>query len=176
MNGKIENEGYYELFRTNKGHDILSLNDKKFFAVIKGQKGDMLIATDSDHQKDETLKKGKFYLVSFEDDPEFRNFPHLFLQEGSRYREWILPNDRPTEKDYQKKLIKTGNLVSRTIVEEHIKGKEGEAPDKQYRRRSRGKPVDLKSKSRNELYNLAKKRNVPGRSKMKKEQLIRELE
>src|SRR5512138_1029576 len=99
MKGKIENEGYYEIFSTSDGQEILCLNDRKYYEVAKGKSGDMLIGTGSDHPKAETLKSGKFYLVSFGDDAEFRDLEHLFLQEGEKYLEWILPNERPTEKD-----------------------------------------------------------------------------
>jgi len=122
MRGKLEKQGNYELFETTNGHQILNLNNKNYFAVIKGQKGDMLIATDSDHEKARTINKGKFYLADFDNDPEFSDMPHLFLQEGDKYREWILPNDEPSKADYQKKLVRTKKMVSKSKVEEHVKG------------------------------------------------------
>jgi hypothetical protein len=181
MKGKLESEGSYELFQTTKGHQILSLNNKNYFAVIKGQKGEMLIATDSDHEKEKTLKNGKFYLASFDNDPEFNDIPHLFLQEGNKFREWILPNDKPTEKDYQKKLVRTGNMVSMSKVEEHIKGSaskdsERKSSGKRTSGRSSSKPSgDLNDKSKNELMDMAKKKHIKGRSGMNKKQLIQEL-
>jgi hypothetical protein len=173
MKAKLESEGNYELFQTTKGHQILSLNNKNFFAVIKGQKGEMLIATDSDHEKEKTLKHGKFYLASFDNDPEFNDIPHLFLQEGNKFREWILPNDKPTEKDYQKKLVRTGNMVSMSKVEEHIKGSAKKGSEKKStEKRASG---NLDDKSKNELMEMAKKKNIRGRSGMNKKQLINEL-
>lgn len=171
MRVKLENEGSYELFRTTKGHQILSLNGKNWFAVVKGQKGDILVHSDSDHQKEKTLKKGKFYLADFEDDPEFRDMPHLFLQEGDKYREWILPNNAPSEKDYQKKLVKTGKLVLKSKVEEHTKGRGDSGSEKQYK----GRKENLYTKTKNELYRLAQKREIPGRSKLNKDQLVKRL-
>lgn len=165
MKNKIENEGKYELFRTTKGHQILNLNDKTFFAVITGQKGDILVSTDSDHEKDKTLKKGRFYLATFDDDPEFNDIPHLFLEEGNKYREWILPNDKPTKKDYQKKLVKTGNLVEKSKVEKHLKG----------RSHQKQQGSNLGSKNKKELMDMAREKGIRGRSKMKKSQLIEEL-
>lgn len=170
MKGKLENEGNYELFRTTKGHQILNLNDKSFFAIIEGQKGDMLIATDSDHEKDKSIKKGKFYLANFDDDPEFNDLPHLFLQEGNKYREWILPNDKPSQKDYQKKLVRTGNMVSKSKVEEHIKGSSSKSKNENNKPDS-----DLGNKSKNELMAIARDRNLRGRSKMSKKELIRSI-
>jgi hypothetical protein len=181
MKGKLESEGSYELFQTTKGHQILSLNNKNYFAVIKGQKGEMLIGTDSDHEKEKTLKHGKFYLASFDNDPEFNDIPHLFLQEGNKFREWILPNDKPTEKDYQKKLVRTGNMVSMSKVEEHIKGSANKGSEKKAsgspsRKSSSGRSRDnLDNKSKNELMEMAKKKNIRGRSAMNKKQLIEEL-
>ena len=171
MRGKLQSEGHYELFQTTKGNQILSLNDKDFFAVVEGRQGDILVRTDKDHEKDKTVKKGRFYLADFKDDPEFNDVTHLFLQEGNKYREWILPNNRPTKNDYQKKLIKSGNLVSKSKVEEHVKGKGNAGSEKQYE----GKPENLRAKSKNELYEMAKKQNISGRSKMKKEELVKEL-
>ena len=171
MRGKLENEGNYELFRTTNGNQILNLNDKHFFAVVKGQQGDILVATDADHEKDKTLKKGRFFLADFNDDPEFRDLPHLFLEEGSKFREWILPNDKPTKGDYQKKLVRTGNLVSRSKVEKHVKGKGNKGSEKQYS----GKPEKLRSRSKKELYEMAKKQDIPGRSKMNKEELVQKV-
>ena len=170
MRGKLENHGIYELFMTSRGSQILNLNDRNFYAIVKGQKGDMLVGTDADHERDRTVKKGRFYLAYFDNDPEFNDLPHLFLEEGNKFREWILPNDKPTEKDYQKKLVKTGELVSKTKVEEHIKG-EGKAGSQKHE----GQTQDLRSKNKNELYKMAQKQNIPGRSKMTKEQLVEKL-
>lgn len=126
MKGKLESEGHYELFKTANGNQILNLNDKNFFAVAKGKRGDILVKTDGDHERERTIREGKFYLADFDDDPAFSDMPHLFLQEGNKYREWILPNDKPTKGDYQKKLVKTGKLVSKAKVEAHVKGNAGE--------------------------------------------------
>lgn len=171
MKGKLEMEGHYELFETTKGNQILSLNNKNYFAVVEGQRGDLLVGTDSDHEKSKTLQKGKFYLADFDDDPEFRDVPHLFLQEGRKYREWLLPNNKPSVKDYQKKLVKTDHLISWSKVEKHIKGRGNVGTEKKYE----GKAENLRSKSRNELYELAKSKKISGRSKMNKEQLVEKL-
>jgi len=171
MRGKLEKEGRYELFQTSKGSQILNLNDKTFFAVVKGQRGDILVSTDADHEKKKTVKKGKFYLADFDDDPEFRDLPHLFLQEGKKYREWILPNNYPTKGDYQKKLVKTNDLVPESKVKNHVKGKGKSGSEKQYQ----GKPEGLRAKSKKELYEMARNHNISGRSKMTKEELVQEL-
>lgn len=171
MRGKLEKEGRYDLFETTEGHQILNLNDKSFFAVVEGKRGDILVGTDADHEKKKSVKKGQFYLANFDDDPEFRDLPHLFLQEGKKFREWILPNNYPTKSDYQKKLIRTSDLVSKSKVEEHVHGKGKKGTEKQYQ----GKPEGLRTKSKKELYEMAKKQDVPNRSKMKKEDLVKEL-
>jgi hypothetical protein len=171
MRGKLESEGHYELFETTHGNQILNLNNKDFFAVIKGKRGDILVATDSNHKKSKTIKEGQFYLADFEDDPEFSDMTHLFLQEGNKYREWLLPNDKPTEKDYQKKLVKSENLVSKSKVEKHIKGEGNTGTEKKYSK----KPEKLRSKTKDELYQMAIKQDISGRSKMNKDQLIEKL-
>jgi len=171
MRGKLEKEGKYDLFETTKGSQILNLNDKSFFAVVEGQRGDILVGTDADHEKKNTIKNGQFYLANFDDDPEFNDLPHLFLQEGNKFREWILPNDYPTKSDYQKKLVRTNNLVSKSKVEEHVKGEGKKGTEKQYQ----DKPEGLRAKSKDELYEMAKKEDIPNRSSMDKEELVKEL-
>lgn len=171
MRGKLEKEGKYDLFETTKGHQILNLNNKIFFAVVEGQRGDILVGTDADHEKKKTVKKGQFYLANFDNDPEFRDLPHLFLQEGKEFREWILPNNFPTKSDFQKKLIRTNNLVPKSKVEEHVKGEGNIGTEKQYQ----DKPEGLRTKSKKELYEMAKKQDIPNRSRMKKEELVKKL-
>lgn len=190
MQGKLEGEGKYELFETTKGHQILNLDGKKWFAVVKGKYGDILVKSDSDHKKKKTLKKGKFYHADFDDDPEFRDLPHLFLEEGDKFREWILPNDAPSNKDYQKKLVKSDNLVDKSTVEYHVKGAGKKGTEKQYKGTKKeakskaeasGKnrpPVsgkDIENMSKSELYEKAKKKDIKGRSTMSKKDLIEAL-
>jgi len=113
----MEKTGNYELFETTRGHRILSLNNKEWFAVVKGQKGDILVGSDADHEKSRTIKKGKFYLIDFHDDPSFKDMPHLFLQEGDIYREWMLPKGTPQGKGEKEKLVKTKEEVPKQKVE-----------------------------------------------------------
>ena len=118
----IINEGQYELFETTKGHQILSLNDDTWYALVEGEKGDIIVKSDSDHEKRKTLQKGKFYLADFEDDPNFNDVPHLFLQEEDEYKEYVLPNGLPTGSDHQKKLIRSDNKVSEDKIREQVAG------------------------------------------------------
>jgi hypothetical protein len=178
MHGELEREGNYELFETNHGHQILELNNKVWFAIIKGKYGDILVKSDSDHVKSKVLKKGRFYLADFNDDPSFKDMPHLFLEDGNKYREWILPNYEATEGDFQKKLVKTGDLVSKEKVKDHVKGSGKVGNEKKYKGTDRysknRKPVNkegrsdfkkaeksknkLAGKSTKELFGLAKKK------------------
>lgn len=178
MHGELEKEGHYELFETNHGHKILVLNNKNWYAIIKGDYGDLLVKTDSDHKKKRTIQEGKFYLADFEDDPEFRDVPHLFLKDGKEYKEFILPNDLPGNKNYQKKLVRTGDKVSAQKVEEHVKGRGNKGSEKQYKDEEQNKPRsagDLENKSVEELQEMARKKNIEGRSNMNKDELIKKL-
>ena len=65
-------------------------------------------------------QRGRFYLVDFKDDPEFRDMPHLFLQKGSRYRELLLPNGLPTRRDPQKRLVVTRKTVPEKKLAQHL--------------------------------------------------------
>ena len=46
-----------------------------------------------------------------EDDPKFQDTPHLFLQEGDRFEEAILPNDLLDDQDKQKRIVATNETV-----------------------------------------------------------------
>jgi hypothetical protein len=118
---KVQAQGQCELFETTHQHRILVLDHKQWFAWVQGQQGEILVRSDADHQKDHTIQEGQFYLVDFEHDPTYRDVPHLFLQEGGRYEEVMLPNGLPTEKDYQKKLIKTDNTLAKGELAEYLK-------------------------------------------------------
>ena len=120
MKGKLEKQGQYELFETTKNHQILTLDQEKWYAIVEGKQGDILVLSDSDHEKKKTLLKGDFYLANFKDDPEFNDIPHLFLQDKNQYREFILPNGLPTQSDHQKKLIRTDEKLPADKVKDHV--------------------------------------------------------
>lgn len=120
MSTKVKKQGHYELFETDNGNRILSLNNQDWYALIKGQQGDIIVHSDSDHQKKKSLQKGDFYLADFENEPDFNDIPHLFLQKEDRFEEMILPNGLPTKSDKQKKVIYTDELVSGEMLREHV--------------------------------------------------------
>ena len=130
-----------------------------------------MVHSDSDHQKQKTLEKGEFYLAEFQDDPEFRDMPHLFLEKGNEYLEFVLPNGLPTEKDHQKKLVRSDERVPKDKVKEHVEGKGNAGGEKQYQ----GQPEKLRTKTKGELYEKAKEQDIEGRSKMDKEELVQHL-
>lgn len=171
MRGKIKNQGKYELFQTTEGHQILNIKNKDFYALVEGQKGDIIVHSDSDHKKEKTISKGTYYFAEFSDDPEFQDMPHLFMQDGSKYRELILPNGFPTKSDHQKKLVRTSKKLSASKVEEHVKGEGNKGSEKKYK----GKKEGLRKKTKEELYEMAKKKDIRGRSNMKKKELVEAL-
>ena len=172
MRGKLKKEGKYDLFRTANGNDILNLDDKDFYALVEGQKGDIIVHSDSDHEKKKSVSNGKYYYADFDNDPEFQDMQHIFLEDGSKFRELILPEGLPTKRDVQKKLVREDKKLPEDKVLEHVKGKGNKGSEKQYK----GKKEDLRDRSKDELYDLAKKHDVQGRSKMDKEELVKELE
>lgn len=121
MKGELKKEGEYELFKTSRGHQILYLKDLGYYALVKGKKGEIIVKSDSDHEKDKTLSQGKFYYADFEGDEEFQDTPHVFMEDGEEFSEIILPEGFPQEKDYQKKLVRTDTKISRQKVLEHIR-------------------------------------------------------
>lgn len=172
MRGTVKKQGHYELFETTKGHQILNLNDKEWYAIVEGQKGDLIVHSDADHEKKKTLQKGNFYLAHFRDDPEFNDIPQLLLQHGKQYTQFILPNDLPTKNDHQKKLVRAEEKISESTVKEHIEGKGDTGTEKQYV----GKTENLRAKTKEELEAMAREQTIKGRSKMNKEELVKHLE
>lgn len=81
---KVKQQGQYELFETSHKHRILVLDDKQWYAAVEGQQGDILVHSDSDHERSRTLQKGVFYIIDFKDDPKFNDVPHLFLEKGGK--------------------------------------------------------------------------------------------
>ncbi len=120
MTVKINDKGDYELFETTRGHRILVLNGERWFAWVEGQQGEILVHTDSDHEKDHTIQEGEFYLADFEDDPNYRDMPHLFLQNEDHFEELILPNGLPTQQDKQKKIVSTDETVPQDELTSHL--------------------------------------------------------
>jgi Protein of unknown function (DUF2795) len=118
---KVQAQGLYELFTTTHQHRILVLNDKQWFAWVQGQQGEILVHSDADHQKQRTLQTGRFYLVGFEDDPTYKDMPHLFLQKDDRYEEVMLPNGLPTDQDQQKKVVKTDHRLPTDELTAYLK-------------------------------------------------------
>jgi hypothetical protein len=166
MKNKVRKEGRYELFVTSKNHHILTLDNKEWFAIVKGQQGEIMVGSDSDHEKKKNLMQGKYLLVDFDDDPEFRDIPHLFLEKSGKFEEWILPNKLPSGKGEKVKIINTKNKIEGVKIFSHVSGKA-----KKEEKRS-GK---LEVKSKNELLDIARQKNIKGRSKMSNEELISEL-
>ncbi len=120
MSVNVEETGSYELFETTRGHRILVLNGQRWFAWVEGQKGEILVLSDSDHEKDRSLQEGQFYLADFENDPKFQDNPHLFLQKGAHFQELIVPNGLPDDSDNQKKVFSTDDTVAKDELEDHL--------------------------------------------------------
>jgi Protein of unknown function (DUF2795) len=118
---KVQAQGRYELLETTHQHRILVLDHKQWFAWVQGQQGEILVHSDADHQKDHTIQQGQFYLIDFEQDPTFKDMPHLFLQKDDSYEEVMLPNGLPTEKDHQKKVIKNEHRLPKDELTAYLK-------------------------------------------------------
>jgi hypothetical protein len=118
---RILDKGRYELFKSTHRHRILVLGGRKWYALIRGQKGQLIVRTDSDHEKAETLQRGKFYYVDFRNDPMFEDLPHLFLQKGDRFQEFILPNGFPTRADPQKLIVSTRKSLQPGELERYLR-------------------------------------------------------
>jgi hypothetical protein len=122
---KIENSGRYALLQDAHGHRFLVLNGRHWYVWIEGQKSPLLVRTGPGHDKLRAVRRGRFYLVDFEDDPNFRDMPHLFLQSGERYREFLLPNGLPDERDPQKRFVVTRHYLAKSALERYLAGSAG---------------------------------------------------
>lgn len=163
MKGTLKKEGKYELFKTNHDNLVLTLDEKDWYAVVEGQQGDILVGSGSDHKKQKTVRKGKYYYADFNNDPDFHDIPHLFMKDGDGFYEFLLPNGLPENKGDQVRLIQPKDKLSEQKVMSHIKGK------------GKSDKEDLSSKTKDELYEMAKAQDIEGRSKMNKDELIEHL-
>jgi hypothetical protein len=167
---KIRNEGQYELFETTHQHKMLVLNDEQWYAAVKGQLGDILVRSDSDHQKDHTIQKGQFYVVDFQDDPKFKDMPHLFLEKEGRYQELMIPNGLPTDQDVQKNVVWTDDTIPKEDLDAYLEDPAPAGPGEERMARPGGgsmanvthhlQGIDLPAKQ-DELIRYAKKNDAP---------------
>jgi hypothetical protein len=118
---EVQDHGRYELFETTKGHRILALSHRRWFAWVEGQQGEILVHSDADHREDHTIQEGRFFLVDFRDDPQWKDMPHLFLQKDNSYQVVVVPEGLPTEDNYQKKIVMTDEVLPRDDLERYIR-------------------------------------------------------
>lgn len=138
MSLRIIDKGRYELFKSSHRHRILVLGGRKWFALIRGQQGQLIVRSDSNHVKSETLQQGRYYYVDFRNDPKFEDQPHLFLQKGERYRELVLPNGLPTNADPQKRIVLTRKSIAAAELERYLRRPAPPGPgDARRRKRTR---------------------------------------
>jgi hypothetical protein len=135
---RIQESGKYELLEDAHGHRFLVLEGKRWYAWIDAQRSPILVRTNSAHEVERSLQRGKFFLVDFKRDPKFRDMPHLFLQKGDRYQEFLLPNGLPTENDPQVRFVVTRHSLSKQDLESYLKHPAPPAPGEERLRRSAG--------------------------------------
>lgn len=166
----ILDEGTYELFETTKGSEILVLNGEEWFSIVQGRAGEILVLSDSDHQKKRTIKQGRFFLVDFKDDPKFRDIPHLFLESDGTFEEVVVPQALPTGGDKQKKVIRPGETISAEELEGYLENPRPAGPGAERAGRPGGgslsnvvyhlEGIDLPA-GRGELIAHARKKDAP---------------
>ncbi|KAF0095207.1 MAG: hypothetical protein E1N59_1253 [Puniceicoccaceae bacterium 5H] len=117
MSVNIRQQGDYELFETPHDHQILVLDHKQYFAWVRGQQGEILVGSDSDHNKDAACQKGRYYFADFEDEADFQDMPHLFLQDGRSYDSLVLPKGLPSSKGDRQRVIRNEKDVGKKSLE-----------------------------------------------------------
>jgi hypothetical protein len=120
MTVTVQRQGRYTLFETPRQNRILVLGDDQWFAWVGGQQGDILVRSDSQHERDRIIQEGEYFLVDFEGDPSFTDVPHLFLERNGEFQEVILPNGLPTDVDAQKRVVGTEKTIARAELERHL--------------------------------------------------------
>lgn len=120
MGVKVLASGRYELREDAHRHRFIVLDGKRWYVWVTGQKSPLLVHSKHEHPTVRSLQRGRYYLIDFRHDPEFRDMPHLFLQKGERYREFLLPNGLPTDRDPQKRFVVTRKLLPASKVERRI--------------------------------------------------------
>lgn len=120
MTATIQRQGRYTLFETPNQNRILSLGNDLWFAWVGGQQGELLVRSDSEHERERTIQEGEYFLVQFENDPNFTDVPHLFLGRSGGFTEVILPNGLPTDDDTQKRVVGTEKTVDAEVLRHHL--------------------------------------------------------
>ena len=117
---RLKNRGRYELVEDEHGHRFLTLDSRRWYAWIDGQKSPLLVRTGSNHRKERVVQRGKYFYVDFKDDPKFRDVPHLFLEREDEYQEILLPNGFPTRSDPQKRLVLSRHTLAKSELEDYL--------------------------------------------------------
>jgi hypothetical protein len=120
MAAKMRASGRYELVEDEHRHRFLVLDARRWYVWIDGQRSPILVHSRRSHAKTRSLQRGRYYLVEFHDDPKFRDLPHLFLQKGERFQEFLLPNGLPSERDPQKRFVVTRKTLPKKQLEAHL--------------------------------------------------------
>jgi hypothetical protein len=120
MTATVQRQGRYTLFETPRENRILSLGSELWFAWVQGEQGEILVRSDEDHERQQTIQEGEYYLVDFSSDPSFTDVPHLFLERDDTFQELILPNGLPTVDDAQKRVVDTGKTIGRDELERSL--------------------------------------------------------
>ena len=120
MTATVRRHGQYTMFETPSGNRILALGGDLWFAWVAGEQGEIIVRSDSDHERDRTVQEGEFYLVDFQNDPSFTDVPHLFLEREGEFQEIILPNGLPTDDDTQKRVVTTDKTTTREKLEREL--------------------------------------------------------
>src|SRR4051812_45915352 len=120
MGLKVKASGPYALVKDEHGHRFLVLDGRRWYAWIDGQRSPILVRSRPGHPNIRAVQRDRFYLVDFRNDPKFRGMPHLFLEKGGRYREFLLPNGLPSERDPQKRFVLTRRTLPKKRLEAYL--------------------------------------------------------
>ena len=98
MSAKVTKAGTYELSTSEEDERILELEDEQFI-MVKGPKGEDMLAVHGEFKQDDLLDRGEFKLFEF--DAEDKQDDLLLLQRNNHFQIVIVAQGLPTGPDEQ---------------------------------------------------------------------------
>ncbi len=109
MEGKVTEQGHFELFISERGHRLLMLNDNAWYRWEWNSPVQKLYLTkgvvDKSGDKDYTAQRqGRYYLVE-SISGEHKGFQYMLLENDIFFDIYRLPNGLPSSMDYESEIV-----------------------------------------------------------------------
>ena len=94
MGANVRAEGNYEIFRSQQGEQVLSLEGKQF-VLTEGPKGEDMVVRQGDFDQEQVLASGEYKFVPSAPRKSPREEARLFLKHGEYYQVVVFPEGLP---------------------------------------------------------------------------------